>query len=1188
MRNSLLAFLVLLALPALALAQQTPITALPGANPLQANDLFPLDQRIGNTTTPSHVTTTNLFTQGMAIVVGTTATGPAFLTNGTLGLVNAANAQTALNKINTTSSLGTSAYQVVPCTGSGDQTVFASTAATAASTNHGSVLYRNGCVLTDQWQFPNNTTYQVFGWPSYPTEFNTAQGGFTGGLGLPIMRANLDNIVNANGETAIDVHGPEQAVFDHVNFLGTGSGNRYLTALIGNSSQAGGCCDQNTIDVISSMMGQANTIIGCPMDANQACVLSGGVKTGTLTSGGTGYGNGTYSNVPLTGGTGANAIAVSVTVSGGAVTALSLNTSSLLALPGGGYTIGDTLSASNTNLGGSGSGLVFTVNTLYTAGFTSANMLPYIVNSNFSGITGTVLSGNFTDERVNNSTFTAGQAISGQTSAGGGAGGEVGINRFEDSTSAIVFTGGSTFITGNDFTHGPGCGGCGFGGGPDISLTTGDGFTVTGNSFDANHISPARTGTIQLGGTSNLLDVTLSGNSMTQQNQNTPYCVDIQPGHTIDYISMQGNVCNGSTIVANVNYEQVPAHFVEDFVGPHGQHAEMGRPFGIGTSAPLATASLDLSNNPTKPLILPIGTTGQRTTTAEGMIRYNSTIHAFEGVTGVSPAWGTLGGINGGLLSYYIGGLGLSNDPTTPNTIFDIANGTATDSTNTVVMPLSTAITKTTGSWVAGTGNGCLDTGSVGNNTWYNIFLIERTDFTSSDVLCSTSALNPSLPASYSYSRRIGSIKTDGSAHVIAFKQRGSTFYWVTPTLDVNTSSLGTSQVLETLNVPLGVDAQPLCRYTMSKDGNSVILTSGDETDIAPTTANPIVAAPGADTIDTTIAAGVVNTVCPYLTTSSISQIGVRGSAASTTLSLVTRGWVDPLNQPVPAPKRIFLTSASGGTFTLPGDWTPLRNTVEAIGEGGCGANGGAGRTSGGGGAGAYAIISNLADAASTVENIQVGAGCTATTTQFKDGSTLVADYGRAGVSNGGGAGGLVANSIGATARFAGGSGGSGSGSNGGGGGGGGAAGPLGAGGSGGGNSSHFAGGGGGGNGNGSAGGASGASVGGAGGNNAGGTGGGPGGANGAGTSGTLGGGGGAGGSAGGNGGNGSTGIEWDATHGSGGGGGGGGLNFSGNFNGGNGGSCGGGGGGSGGGNGSGTGGSGGGGCIVITYWPNG
>lgn len=79
---------------------------------------------------------------------------------------------------------------------------------------------------------------------------------------------------------------------------------------------------------------------------------------GTLT-GGSGYVNGTYSNVALTGGNGGFATA-NITVSGGAVTAITL-------VSGGfGYNAGDSLTTANTNLGGSGSGFSVLVGTSRT------------------------------------------------------------------------------------------------------------------------------------------------------------------------------------------------------------------------------------------------------------------------------------------------------------------------------------------------------------------------------------------------------------------------------------------------------------------------------------------------------------------------------------------------------------------------------------------------------------------------------------------------------------------------------------------------------------------------------------------------------------------------------------------------------------------------------------------------------
>lgn len=129
-------------------------------------------------------------------------------------------------------------------------------------------------------------------------------------------------------------------------------------------------------------------------------------------------------------------------------------------------------------------------------------------------------------------------------------------------------------------------------------------------------------------------------------------------------------------------------------------------------------------------------------------------------------------------------------------------------------------------------------------------------------------------------------------------------------------------------------------------------------------------------------------------------------------------------------------------SFTLPSDWTSA-NSIEAIGGGGGDTN----FHDAGGGGGAAAGIQNLTDAPGTVETVQVGAadtaaGASATKTQFKNSSTLVADFGReATTGNVAGAGGIVANSVGAWYRFAGGNGSSTKG-----GGGGGSAGPNGAG----------------------------------------------------------------------------------------------------------------------------------------------
>jgi hypothetical protein len=94
-------------------------------------------------------------------------------------------------------------------------------------------------------------------------------------------------------------------------------------------------------------------------------IVQGMVMTlNTSITGGSNYTNGVYSNVPLTGGNGAGAIGT-ITVSSGAVTAVSITTG------GNFYTVGNTLSADSTYLGGSGSGFSCTVATISNSSGTS-------------------------------------------------------------------------------------------------------------------------------------------------------------------------------------------------------------------------------------------------------------------------------------------------------------------------------------------------------------------------------------------------------------------------------------------------------------------------------------------------------------------------------------------------------------------------------------------------------------------------------------------------------------------------------------------------------------------------------------------------------------------------------------------------------------------------------------------------
>jgi len=93
---------------------------------------------------------------------------------------------------------------------------------------------------------------------------------------------------------------------------------------------------------------------------------------------------------------------------------------------------------------------------------------------------------------------------------------------------------------------------------------------------------------------------------------------------------------------------------------------------------------------------------------------------------------------------------------------------------------------------------------TIANGTWYHVFVIINSS--AADVYFDTSATAANAPVGTTAFRRIGSFKTDGSAHILAFTQFGNDFWWSTPVLDVADTNPGSSMQTKTLaSVPTGV-----------------------------------------------------------------------------------------------------------------------------------------------------------------------------------------------------------------------------------------------------------------------------------------------------------------------------------------------------------------------------------------------
>ncbi len=165
-----------------------------------------------------------------------------------------------------------------------------------------------------------------------------------------------------------------------------------------------------------------------------------------------------------------------------------------------------------------------------------------------------------------------------------------------------------------------------------------------------------------------------------------------------------------------------------------------------------------------------------------------------------------IGGLRG-----YLGGLTMSNDGTSPNTVIDTSAGMADSDDATTMMTLTVFTKNADTAWASGAGNGCLDAGaSLVASQWYHLYVIENPTSGVADELCSESATSPTMPSGYTKKRRIGSFRTNSSADILAFSQNGNEFLWHTPVSDVVAAATTAGNTLNTLTVPTGIRVNAL------------------------------------------------------------------------------------------------------------------------------------------------------------------------------------------------------------------------------------------------------------------------------------------------------------------------------------------------------------------------------------------
>jgi hypothetical protein len=212
-------------------------------------------------------------------------------------------------------------------------------------------------IFSDNW----------FGTPSYVAVRN---GSAVWASGFP---GPVETVMAYNGLTSRSLFGVSAgSLFDITNALGGAVGTAVVTGLTSSRMQHA-----------MFNAGGGNVLLwvnGADAPQRYDGNLQGSLISLTTLVAGSTYTNGTYTNVPLTGGTGTGAQAT-IVVSGAVVASVTITT------PGTGYVVGDVLSATAATIGGTGSGFTiavqtvggWSVTTISGSGLTPSNLITVTV-----------------------------------------------------------------------------------------------------------------------------------------------------------------------------------------------------------------------------------------------------------------------------------------------------------------------------------------------------------------------------------------------------------------------------------------------------------------------------------------------------------------------------------------------------------------------------------------------------------------------------------------------------------------------------------------------------------------------------------------------------------------------------------------------------------------------------------------
>lgn len=262
------------------------------------------------------------------------------------------------------------------------------------------------------------------------------------------------------------------------------------------------------------------------------------------------------------------------------------------------------------------------------------------------------------------------------------------------------------------------------------------------------------------------------------------------------------------------------------------------------------------------------------------VLQYDGT--QYQLITGVWPT----------SLTNFLSGYTLSNNPGSPTTTINIANGVAGSSGARGLIRLGSPLSKTTAAWAVGSGNGALDTGAIAGSKFYYVYIIRRSDTGVVDGLFSLAPTVPALPAGYDQYRRIGAFVTTAGSAIVAFYQIFDRFYYATPVGDVNVSAGAiptASRTLYTVSCPPSmIGLFGATAYCVVAGSQVVYISSPSGSDLIP---SPLTNAQ----IATVATANGYASVTLEVYVGASSQVGMRAwiNGAGTQIAIYTYGWID-------------------------------------------------------------------------------------------------------------------------------------------------------------------------------------------------------------------------------------------------------------------------------------------------------